>query len=530
MTPEAEIFRRIILHNKLLPEEDVDFFLEVAADPDDAIKRMVANAMLTPEIAARLRQFYHQKVEQVLAEKARQRTSASGVSAGGQTMPPPAAAAQAGVQEADELEEVTELEEVPASGGPAAATSAPPTSVEAAAPGHATEFVAPGQKVHIDADGTYSDAPAEAVIAEPTDDGRFVTPRDPAKGADDVGLKVVIEGVRLGASDVHLTSGSPPFYRLHGAMVYTDLPPLTSGKAQQIALGFMNQQQQQHYLKTHDLDFSYTLENIGRFRVNALDEIRGPGIIFRIIPSRVPSLDSLGLPTSLGRFTEYHQGLVLVTGPAGCGKTTTAAALIDLVNSHRHDHIITVEDPVEFIHESKGCNVTHRQVPIHTLSFSTALKAALREDPDVIMIGEMRDLETMSLAIRAAETGHLVIGTLQTKSAMRTIDRVIDVFPEDQQAQIRAMLSESLRGVIAQQLIPRKDGRGRVVALEVLFVTNAVSNLIRDAKTFQLPSIMQTGRKQGQRLMDDSLQELVDKDIITKADAIKVADNPKRFK
>ena len=235
------------------------------------------------------------------------------------------------------------------------------------------------------------------------------------------------------------------------------------------------------------------------------------------------------MPATLAKFCDWHQGLVLITGPAGSGKSTTAAALIDMINSSRKDHIITVEDPVEVIHKSKGCNVTQRQVPRDTLSFSTALKGALREDPDVIFIGEMRDLETVSLAIRAAETGHLVFGTLQTRSAPRTIDRVIDVFPADQQAQIRTMLSESLRGVISQQLIPRADGNGRVVAVEVLHCNNAVANLIRDSKTFQLGSLMQTGRKTGQKLMDECLMDLLDAGIITREAAIQACDNVKYF-
>jgi twitching motility protein PilT len=292
----------------------------------------------------------------------------------------------------------------------------------------------------------------------------------------------------------------------------------------------MDDAQQQHFLHHHDLDFSFEHPELGRARVNALSQFRGLDIIFRLIPSSVPTLADLGLPQSLAVFTEYTQGLVLVTGPAGCGKSTTAAALVRLINESRRDHIITVEDPVEFIHESKLCNVTQRQVPRDTASFAAALKGALREDPDVIMIGEMRDLETVALAIRAAETGHLVIGTLQTKSAARTIDRVIDVFPSDQQATIRTMLSESLRGIISQQLVPRIDGKGRVAAIEVLRVNSAVSNLIRDAKTFQLQSLMQTGRKAGQVLMDDSLMKLVEQNIITRDDAAKASENPKHYK
>jgi len=347
---------------------------------------------------------------------------------------------------------------------------------------------------------------------------------------DPLAMQVLHHAVDLHASDVHFSTGVAPFMRLNGALRMFDMPPLSPSQAERIVLGFMDDAQQQHFLRNHDLDFSFEHPELGRARVNALQQFRGFDIIFRLIPSRVPSLEELGLPDSLARFTEYTQGLVLVTGPAGCGKSTTAAALIRLINESRHDHIITVEDPVEFIHQSDKCNVTQRQVPRDTASFASALKGALREDPDVIMIGEMRDLETVSLAIRAAETGHLVIGTLQTKSAARTIDRVIDVFPSDQQATIRTMLSESLRGIVSQQLIPRADGNGRVVALEVLRVNSAVSNLIRDAKTFQLQSLMQTGKKGGQRLMDDSLMELVEMKIITRQEAAKASENPKLYK
>ncbi len=349
-----------------------------------------------------------------------------------------------------------------------------------------------------------------------------------APNALDAGaVKFLKDAIKAGASDMHFSAGTPPFYRQHGKLVMSTLPPLTAQQAQAIVLGFMNDSQQQHFLRNHDLDFSFDDPNIGRFRANALEQFRGADIIFRYIPPRIPTLAELGLPDSIAKLTEYHQGLVLVTGSAGCGKSTTAAALIDLVNSSRKDHIITVEDPVEYLHKSKGCNVTMRQVPNHTASFAAALKGALREDPDVIMIGDMRDLETVSLAIRAAETGHLVIGTLQTKSAARTVDRVVDVFPSDQQGQIRTMLSESLRGVITQQLVPRADGKGRVVALEVLYVNLAVANLIRDSKTFQLPSLMQVGKKQGQKLMDHSLLELMQQGIITKETAIRYADSPK---
>ena len=368
-------------------------------------------------------------------------------------------------------------------------------------------------------------APAEGMITATERIPCEVAPND----MDPEAASILRKAAEIKASDCHLAAGSPPFFRLHGTLVFLEMPKLTPERSRRIALGFMDDAQQQHFLKYHDLDFSYEMEGVGRMRANCLDQFRGTDSIFRLIPTSVPSLEELGLPLSLGRFTEWAQGLVLVTGPAGSGKTTTAAALVNLVNQARKDHVITVEDPVEYLHVSTGCNVTQRQVPIHTKSFASALKAALREDPDVIMIGEMRDLETVSLAIRAAETGHLVIGTLQTKSAARTIDRVIDVFPTDQQSQIRTMLSESLRGIISQQLVPRLDGKGRVVAVEVLHVSNAISNLIRDAKTFQINSIMQTGKKIGQRLLDDSLIDLYQAGIISREEALKITENPKNF-
>ena len=347
---------------------------------------------------------------------------------------------------------------------------------------------------------------------------------------DPFAVQIMKEAIKLKASDVHFACGSPPFMRVNGALTFTKHPPLTPDHALKIVLGFMNDQQQQHWLKNKDLDFSFDSKELGRSRVNALEQFRGPDIIFRLIPRGVPTLEELGLPLSIAKFTEWHQGLVLITGPAGSGKTTTAAALVDMINTTRKDHIITVEDPVEFLQPSKNCNVTQRQVPIHTRNFASALKAALREDPDIIMIGEMRDLETVSLAIRAAETGHLVIGTLQTKNAPRTIDRVVDVFPADQQSQIRTMLSESLRGIVSQALIPTADNKGRVVACEIMFITGAISNLIRDSRTFQLHSIMETSRKAGHKLMDDSLMELLSAGRITRDEALKISEYPKKIR
>lgn len=272
------------------------------------------------------------------------------------------------------------------------------------------------------------------------------------------------------------------------------------------------------YEKNGDVDYAYALEGVARFRCNAGVDRRGPMGVFRIIPSQIPTCDELELSEAIRDLCSLTKGLVLVTGPTGCGKSTTLAALLDRVNEERSQHILTIEDPIEFVHASKGCLVTHRQVGIHTRSFRTGLRAALREDPDVVLIGEMRDLETVEIAMATAETGHLVFGTLHTTTAPSTIDRIIDQFPAERQAQIRVMLSESLRGVIAQVLC-RKIGGGRIAAHEVLITTRAVSNLIREGKTFQLPSIIQTSRERGMITLNDSLLGLVDKELVEPKEA-----------
>ncbi len=334
-------------------------------------------------------------------------------------------------------------------------------------------------------------------------------------------------GIQMGASDVHLHSTLPPMVRINGTLrALEGQPALTPTETEPMARALLDDKQWQQFTKKWDLDFAYEVEGLGRFRSNAYRQQRGVDIVFRIIPPKPPTLASLGLPKELATFMDFHQGLILCTGPAGCGKSTTMAALLDIVNEHRSDHILTIEDPVEFIHRSKKCLVRQRQVNTHTESFARALRGALREDPDVIAIGELRDLETIQLALSAAETGHLVIGTLHTNSAIRTINRVLDVFPPSQQAQIRVMFSESLRGVISQKLVPRADGKGRVAALEVLMVNHAVGNLIRDEKQFQIRSVMQMSKKSGMRLLDDSLKDLMRANIIKKEDAKLAAENP----
>jgi twitching motility protein PilT len=341
---------------------------------------------------------------------------------------------------------------------------------------------------------------------------------------------LLAEGVRRGASDVHLHATMPPMLRLHGTLAPLEgHAPLSPAETERLAQAALSDGQRTHFFAKHDLDFPYFARGLGRFRANAYRQQRGIDLVFRVIPLEVPSLKSLGLPESLAKLTSFHQGLILCTGPAGCGKSTTMAALLDIINRERSDHILTIEDPIEFIHPSRKCLVRQRQVVSHTESFARALRAALREDPDVIAIGEMRDLETIALALSAAETGHLVLGTLHTNSAVRTINRVLDVFPPDQQAQVRVMFASSLRAVISQKLVRRADGTGRVPALEVLTVIPAVSNLIRDEAQFQIKNIMQTNRALGMRLLDDSLKELVASGMITMQEARANADLPGSF-
>jgi len=328
-------------------------------------------------------------------------------------------------------------------------------------------------------------------------------------------------GKESDASDIHLSVNSVPIWRRFGILepIWKRAPALTAADTERLAMGFLNEKQQAQLAERGDVDFAYSNE-LGRFRTSVVRQRLGYDLVFRIINSHVRSMDDLGLPPQLKLLTQYQNGLVLVTGSVGSGKSTTLAALVDEINRNRQDHIITLEDPIEYIIPSRGCHVTQREVHTHTKSFANALRGALREDPDVIMVGEMRDLETISLAITASETGHLVLGTLHTSNAARTLDRVLDVFPTDQRDQIRIMVSESLRGIISQQLVPRADGRGRALAIEMLMNTPAVGNVIREAKTFMLPGIIQTGKKLGMQLMDDSLRDLYEAGIISAEEAV----------
>jgi twitching motility protein PilT len=345
----------------------------------------------------------------------------------------------------------------------------------------------------------------------------------------------IVELLRLGhtadASDVHIGVGAPPLMRRHGTLqpLYHNAPVLTPENTDALIRTFLNPQQLEVLDKNRGLDFSYSVPGLARFRANVVQQRKGHDAVFRIINTSVRTMDELGLPEGLKVLTQYHNGLVLLTGAVGCGKSTTLAAMVQEINTHRSDHIITLEDPIEYVFVPAGCQITQREVHAHTESFGAALRASLREDPDVIIVGEMRDLETISLAITASETGHLVIATLHTSNAARTLDRVLDAFPVEQQGQIRTMVSESLRGIVSQQLVPKADGTGRVVALEVMVNTPAVANLIRESKTFMLPGIIQTGKKLGMKLMDDSLLELMQEGMITPYEAYDRAEQKKVF-
>lgn len=321
------------------------------------------------------------------------------------------------------------------------------------------------------------------------------------------------------ASDLHLTSGAPPYLRIHGEMVKLNHRDLTAEETQALIFEILSEKQKRNFVENWELDCSYHIDGVGRFRCNVFMQRRGIAAVFRIIPENIKTIEELGMPTSLLDLIAVHKGMVLVTGPTGSGKSTTLAALIHHINMTERAHIVTVEDPIEFVHNNQKSLVNQREVSSHTKSFANALKAALREDPDIILVGEMRDLETISLAMTAAETGHLVFGTLHTNSAPKTVDRIIDVFPEAQQSQIRVMLSESLRGVVAQSLLPKADQQGRVAVLEVLLNTPAIANLIREGKTFQIPSSMQTGRSQGMVTFETSVMELLKAGTINRNDA-----------
>jgi len=341
----------------------------------------------------------------------------------------------------------------------------------------------------------------------------------------DIG-KILAFANEKGASDLHISSGEPPIVRIDGDIQKVDMPSLPGDEVHSMLYDILNDQQRKIFEEKKEIDFALDVKGIARFRVNAFYQSRGEAIVFRTIPSIIKSLEELGLPMILADLTKKTKGLVLVTGPTGSGKSTTLAAMMDFINQNEKAHILTIEDPIEFVYEPKLSLINQRELGTNTHGFANALHSALREDPDVILVGEMRDLETISLAMTAAETGHLVFGTLHTSSAAKTVDRVIDVFPPEQQNQIRTMFSESIIAVITQNLLKRSDGKGRIAALEIMIGTPAIRNLIRESKVAQIPGMMQTGKKFGMQTMDATLVELLQQGVVSKETVTPYLTNP----
>ena len=341
--------------------------------------------------------------------------------------------------------------------------------------------------------------------------------------------ELLIEAKDKEASDLHLNVGIPPVLRINGKLKRLDLPELTPEIAHEMIDSILSEKQKNNFKSLGELDLSYELINVSRFRVNVFKHRLGEGAAFRLIPEKIRTLSELGLPSIISEFTVQDRGLVLVTGPTGSGKSTTLAAMIDIINKNRTDNIITIEDPIEFIHYHQKCLISQREVGAHTPSFASALRNALREDPDVILVGEMRDLETISMALTAAETGHLVFSTLHTISASETIERIIDVFPPHQQNQVRMQLSGSLLGIVAQTLLPLLDEKGRIPAVEIMIANSAIRNLIREGKAYQIASTIQISKKDGMQSLDQSLKDLLMEGKISQEDALKKAVDKKAF-
>ena len=505
MSPVSDdlLFGRIALHYKLVTREQLVEASQVQARE--------GNARRLGEILIERGVLNSRQVDQILAVQRDYASKQPGPPAqpAAPAAPPPAPASP--LTEAREMPSLA-VQAMPAlsvaepAAVPAFAVPPPPAPAAAAAPPPAAPVPA---------------APAGAAPSMARPDFNLDAPR-----ALDRLLKYALS---MGASDLHLHSGAPLKIRVNGRMSDLNEERTAPRTAERLVEEILTPEQAKALREDGQIDFAYTLPGHGRFRSNAYRQQRGTDAVFRVIPPKPPTLEELGLPTSLSRLANYHQGMVLLTGPAGCGKSSTLAALLNIINEDRPDHIITIEDPIEYLHPSKQCVVNQRQVGPHTGSFARALRAALREDPDIIAIGELRDLETISLALTAAETGHLVLATLHTNNAIRTVNRILGVFPPNQQDQIRTMVSESLRAIVSQRLVVRADGHGRVPALEILMANKAVGNLIRDNKTFQIKSILQTGASHGMCMLDASLADLVKNRVITREEALRNAEDPSKF-
>lgn len=337
---------------------------------------------------------------------------------------------------------------------------------------------------------------------------------------------ILLHGVDIAASDIHLTVGEPPCYRFNGEIVPTNLPPLNKNTMHLMLYDMLDDEKRQILESNKELDFAFQLGDVARFRANCFYTMKGEGAVFRVIPTKIRTFQELGLPPVLMKVASRPRGLCLVTGPTGSGKSTTLSAMIDYVNTNRNDHIITIEDPIEFVHKNKNCIVNQREVGPNTKSFANALRSALREDPDIVLVGELRDLETISLALTASETGHLVFGTLHTQSAPKTCDRIVDVFPPEQQKLVRIMFAESFEAIVCQNLVPRMDEKGRVLAMEIMLGVPSTRSLIREGKTHQLITIIQTGQKLGMQSLDHALKDLYQRRIISEYTALSRSNNP----
>jgi twitching motility protein PilT len=404
--------------------------------------------------------------------------------------------------------------------------TAAPTAPESPRPSPSPQHATPSPAV-VPEPGSAVPAPPQPALADEEGTFSLDLPVPEASAEDRKKLETILaEGAANRASDIHLHAGGALKTRVNGQFVVSD-GNIESESIERMVSAALTPEQRQILARQGELDFCFDLPGIGRFRANAYRQQRGLDAVFRTIPDKPPTLKELGLSEDLKKYTDYHQGMVLITGPAGCGKSATLAALVNHINENRNDHILTVEDPIEIIHPSKRCLVNQRHAGHHTSSFARALRGALREDPDIIVIGELRDLETISLAMTAAETGHFVLATLHTSNAVRTVNRMIGAFPSNEQDQVRAMLSESLRAVLSQRLVPTADGQGRVPALELLVINRAIGNLIRDEKTVQIRSSMQTGKAHGMYLLEQSLNDLVAAGTITREIALELAEEEK---
>src|SRR5579864_3644926 len=522
---EELLFGRLALHYKLITAGQLE---EV-----HGLHALAGGRRRLPEILVEMGYLSQRQVDQLLVVQhdylEKRRAAQAAAAAAAAESEPSAAAAAARF---DSPATVPILPESPAARGAAAPALAPPRAAAplgAAAVRSAAAHAPTASTAGADDTVAVPGGPAAPAAAAWPQIAATATPWAGGAAGQRQLDAVLALAVERGASDIHIHSGAPIGVRLVGTLVDLDPQPLAPSVAARMIEEVLDDEQRASLARHGQIDFAYTLAGRARFRANAYRQQRGLDAVFRSIPSQPPTLASLGLPESLARLADYHQGMVLVTGPSGCGKSATMAALINIINQTRTEHIVTVEDPIAHIHPSRLGIVNQRQVGPHTASFARALRAALREDPDVVAIGELRDLETISLAITAAETGHLVLGTLHTNNAVRTINRMLGVFPPNQQPQMRAMISESLRAVVSQRLLARADGRGRVPALEVLMVTKAAANLIRENKTFQIRSILQTGAGHGMIQLDSSLAELVRSGIVTRDEALLQAEDPARL-